>query len=947
MDNYQLIFINFDNTINIVNKNIWSNMTNNTTDGWYLTNNISNIITPIKPYKITQLHNGNFLYIDSKLDLYTCDNNFLNSKRISNGVNKFSGVTQLSNYQILLTGIINDKNIYTIKTLTNFKVQASYTSSNFFTDVKQINNGKILAISDGNTYSFDMNNIFGRTNTNNIILQNLILLTFNNNYSNLTSTFIPGNPQTFIFNLDDDYLRQAKIYTYNSNSNNISNRDSRCIDGYQFDGINTCYQICPSNYYRVNSTCWGSCKTGENDNISKCQVPCETNYYDTKAGSCYYGNGNVDLYPFSFTRTTSDTINGCDPNYTKIGTECMNCPAGYAPKDDNINCYNTSQPYIRSDPVVPIYGNCSEDLVNVQLANDKCTGYIQSNCSSVASINTNGVYTCPNTNFFFRGTDKTKCWFCGNSVTLSRIPSCPAGKQLQNNNTQCYDIPRTDYTCIDKNCQSVNSSFIKCTNYRNINKTCPAGKRIENNKCYDIPPNGYNCTDVNCLLNNYKPVVYNKPTITLNQGINVNNQQYNYIRYSILNGCSPCDLTFYNTLYYKPTTMIIPNIPITNNLFAYYDASSFANNIWYDLTSNNNHAVYNNGNIKVNGNYIYGDINSNILFPCEILPPEYTLLHICRYNGTNNGSILYGFDSEKSSWYSGFYKNKSGVAYHGGNVTQNNLSIFNNKWVFSTDTNTSYRANGRDYTNNNTFNSYAQLAINNNLDSTNNSDWAVACIIVFNKNLSSSEINSMEFWLTNKYPDLWNLIYSQPYSNIGYSCNPINNKIGRIINNYSEYEYVTDNNNNTVDCEWLPFPPQNLVNKMICPLPSNIPPVPTNITSVPTNITSVPTNITSVPTNITSVPTNITSMPTNITSVPNETNNKELYKNNICMEAYNYYNLYPSNVPIVIKGNDANYSIQNKIDNTELINNISNKNTNAFSQIIEGFDNNINNYYKY
>ena len=938
MDNYQLIFINFDNTINRVNKNIWSNMNNNTTDGWYLTNNINNIITSIKPFKITQLHNGNFLYIDSKLDLYTCDNNFANSKRISNGINKFSGVTQLSNYQILLTGIINDKNIYTIKTLTNFKIQSSYMSSNFFTDVKQVNNGKILAISDGNTYSFDLNNNFGRTNTNNVVLQNLILLTFNNNYSNLISTFIPGNPQTFIFNLDDDHLRQAKIYTYNSNgNNNIINRDFQCIDGYQFDGINTCFQICPSNYYRVNSTCWGTCKTGEVDLSAKCQVPCENNYYDTKGGSCYYGNGDTNVYPLSYTRTKSNTVIGCDPNYTLVGSECMNCPTGYITKNDNVNCYNTNLPYTRSDSTLPIYGSCSENLVNSQLTTDKCTGYIPSTCSSVASINTNGVYTCPNSNFFFRDNDKTKCWYCGNPVTYSRIPSCPVGKQLENNNTACYDIPKTGYTCTDKNCQSTNPSYIKCTNYKDTNKTCPAGKRIENNVnniCYDIPTNGYNCTDVNCLLNNYKPVVYNKPTITLNQGINVNNQQYNYIRYSIVNGCSPCDLTFYNTLYYKPSTMILPDIPITDKLYAYYDASSFANNIWYDLTSNNNHAVYNNGNIKVSGNYIYGDVNSNILFPCEILPPEYTLLHICRYNGTNNGSILYGFDSDKSSWYSGFYKNKSGVASHGGNITQNNLSIFSNKWVFSTDTNTSYRANGRDYTNNNnTFNSYAQLSINNNLESINNSDWAVACIIVFNKNLSSSEINSMEFWLTNKYPDLWNLTYNQPYNNIGYSCNPVNNKIGRIINNYSEYEYVTDNNNNTVDCEWLPFPPQNYINKMTCPLPSNIVQTPSNNTLAPSNTTLAPSNSTLAP--------------SKITSVPNETNNKQSYKNNICMEAYNYYNLYSSNIPIVIKGNDPKYSIPNNVVNTELINNISNNNTNAFSQIIEGFDNNINNYYKY
>ena len=121
-----------------------------------------------------------------------------------------------------------------------------------------------------------------------------------------------------------------------------------------------------------------------------------------------------------------------------------------------------------------------------------------------------------------------------------------------------------------------------------------------------------------------------------------------------------------------PNNITLPNdIPITNNLYAYYDSSSFLNNIWYDLTNNNNHVVNVNGDIKINNNYIYGDNNSSILFPCEILPPVYTIFHICKYNGKNNGSILYGYDNVDSpSWYSGFYKNKSGIASHGGSITQ-------------------------------------------------------------------------------------------------------------------------------------------------------------------------------------------------------------------------------------------------------------------------------------
>ena len=1280
MDNYQLIFINFDNTINLVNKDVWSNMSNNTPTGWYLNSNIQQISRNLTleeiinkkkinynfkiagGYKITQLHNGKFLYIGYELDLFICDNNFLNSIMISDGTQKFSGVTQLSNYRILLTGVKNDTNLYFLKSYLDKTNYLIYVAKDHYTDLKQIRNSDLIGIFSGNTYKFNFNDDFVRKpNTTADDLKFIsvspisppILIETDNKYQNYISTFIPGNPITFIFNLDNDYLRQGKLRTYNINGGNaLSTRDSRCVDGYEFDGNLTCYPVCRAGYHGLATTCWGSCNEGDKDNGALCQTACRSGYTHNGAGLCYYGDGNLNNYPLSYDRgsgiipdyscPTGYQLNGttcmkcpdgfevrtsdittcwnknppydrgsgivpnlsCPAGYTLNGTTCMKCPvnfhvnpadittcwndlkdyqrnnvllgqpvasipdyscptapAGYTNvlndvmcmrcpngftdvnKGDITTCYNVNKYYDRGPGVAPKrrggavsgrnYGPCNTDgLSNVKTYETTCTGW--GNCASGnecvgASKGTcqgcvggnppnpcksgndcidwcnnwrhcqggswhvpewcynndvcSGWGDCSKRSGCIAGLDpwndcawttpvscgwdpcKTRTACVPGLVTRNRpdngcpggwspdgllcrepiTPSCPnddpvlcsslncsARTSLEDNKTLCYIPPRNGYncnatgctpnggisvvcpssfganascsggksleqslcydapdpryncgltTCVPKNgssqicndyknnipscnsnrqledgmcyipprdgykcsvtiCSPNGGTSQICNDYKDNVKTCKSNRKLEDGMCYNLPRDGYNCVVTSCTLQSYVPKTYAIPSYDRGVGVNVNAQKItnlisndNYIKYNI----TPCDLTFYNILYIKPTNMILPDIPVTDKLYAYYDASSFSNNIWYDLTSNNNHAVYTNGNIQVNGNYLSGNVYSNILFPCEVLPPVYTLLHISRYNGKNNGSILYGYDSKiteytPNPWYSGFYKNKSGVASHGLDITQTKLSIFTNKWVFSTDTNTNYRANGYDYTTNTAvndnpyanINSYAQLSINNNLNPNDNSDWAVACIIVFNKNLSISEINSMEFWLTNKYPDLWKLTFSKPFDKSGYSCNPVNNKIGKIINNYSEYEYVSYDKKNTVDCEWLKYPPQNYINGVVCSAP-RIDPEATSNPQVNNNSES--------------------------NNVPKSTINPESksYGSDVCAEAFNYYDLYPSDIPIVIKGIDPNYSIDNNVLSDTTLYNIGKNNAGAFSQVLEGFDNTntTNNYYKF
>ncbi len=280
--------------------------------------------------------------------------------------------------------------------------------------------------------------------------------------------------------------------------------------------------------------------------------------------------------------------------------------------------------------------------------------------------------------------------------------------------------------------------------------------------------------------------------------------------------CCSFDLTFFNNNYYKPNGLIMDDLPIKDKLVAYYNADSFLNGVWYDLTDNLNNAVYTNGNISKVNNYLVGNTLSSILFPFDILPDEYTIFHICKYNGKAQGKILSGYQSK---WSSGFDSGKSGVAIHDNWITQSELSLFDDKWVFSTDTNNSYRANLNNYTIvQNDFTAQTQLSINLSDLQEERSDWAIACIIVFERKLSSTEIDVMEKWLTNKYADLWSQTYYKTFKQLGYDC--FDNKIGMITNNYSNYEFASYNGEK-IDCKWLNYPQKNQLTGISCESKSN------------------------------------------------------------------------------------------------------------------------------
>jgi hypothetical protein len=230
-------------------------------------------------------------------------------------------------------------------------------------------------------------------------------------------------------------------------------------------------------------------------------------------------------------------------------------------------------------------------------------------------------------------------------------------------------------------------------------------------------------------------------------------------------------------LYNRFSSRFLYNTPpITSGLIGYYTGESWTGTQWTDLSGNANHAVTITGTIKtfnntqydsssvsyqsLNGNkYLGGGITAGITFPSAILPQTYTLLWVARYaginetTGTGSGTSLRIFDATTSDWLSGFNGGLAGVAKHGTNyVTQNTTNIYGNNWIIGSDQTNLFRANGSNLTISSGVSGTYNLTINNGFNkATQASDWMVATVLVYSRELLVTELNSMETFLAQKY----------------------------------------------------------------------------------------------------------------------------------------------------------------------------------------------------
>ena len=122
---------------------------------------------------------------------------------------------------------------------------------------------------------------------------------------------------------------------------------------------------------------------------------------------------------------------------------------------------------------------------------------------------------------------------------------------------------------------------------------------------------------------------------------------------------------------------------------------------------------------------------------------NYTLFHVSRYSGNSKGRII---TTDYSNWLSGHWNNNSGVAYHNGWVTpvQN---LHDTDWLISTDYEYNYRSNGVSRGSGSGDRMLPPLVVNNG----ENSDFQIAEIIIFDRKLTTSEIEAVERFLATKY----------------------------------------------------------------------------------------------------------------------------------------------------------------------------------------------------
>lgn len=192
---------------------------------------------------------------------------------------------------------------------------------------------------------------------------------------------------------------------------------------------------------------------------------------------------------------------------------------------------------------------------------------------------------------------------------------------------------------------------------------------------------------------------------------------------------------------------------ITDGLVGYFTGESWTGSAWNDISPSGNNTNVTRGtpvnnSVTLNGfRCLSGDTTAGVRFPSGMLPSGYTLFHVARYNGTRQRI----FDAYSGNFLSGFHANKAGVAYHQAWITPQS-NVHDNNWVLSVDQKDLYRSNGVQRSTTNGVMTAVSLSINHgNFVSTESSDWVVACVIAYNRTLSSTEIQQMELYLNRKY----------------------------------------------------------------------------------------------------------------------------------------------------------------------------------------------------
>jgi hypothetical protein len=202
------------------------------------------------------------------------------------------------------------------------------------------------------------------------------------------------------------------------------------------------------------------------------------------------------------------------------------------------------------------------------------------------------------------------------------------------------------------------------------------------------------------------------------------------------------------------------NLPSNLAPYARYEAINYnpLTKVWLDSSGNAHNTqsgritgqptlvttIENQDASTVSFKAVQGTTSDSLRFDNPIFSDgNYTLFHVSRYTGGSNGRII---TTDYSNWLSGHWNNNSGVAYHNGWVTPiQNLHYTD--WLISTDQEYTYRSNGVVRGSGAGDRMLPPLVVNNG----ENSNFQIAEIIIFDRKLTSSEVEIVERYLSTKF----------------------------------------------------------------------------------------------------------------------------------------------------------------------------------------------------
>ena len=275
-----------------------------------------------------------------------------------------------------------------------------------------------------------------------------------------------------------------------------------------------------------------------------------------------------------------------------------------------------------------------------------------------------------------------------------------------------------------------------------------------------------------------------------NVGIGTSNIQYNLDVNGTINGTSlylnnPLNIT--TSIFFNPTSSIyaIFSKKVPWAMYFAEDYNSSSPTILPNYISNGRDATLAGTITKTIGSgnganasiaYISGGTTATISFPLGSIPTNFTILSLTRYNGASTQRIL---QSQTGNWLHGHWQNKRGVAYYENWKTDQITTGTLNDWLCfigknggSTPNNILADGVGRGIATGGTGNYRLGVNINPTYGTSEVSQWALSCVMIWDSHLTDAEMLDLNTIITN-------------YKNDGYS-------IKSLINSTNDDESVIE-----------------------------------------------------------------------------------------------------------------------------------------------------------